>query len=251
MKPAKTNREIIAPETWSELPMGDWLAMEIQHKLDEWCPFMFGYHLLKLGTLSSQLSCSASAIRHQCAIASSGVSLGIIADVDELPIRSGSVDACLLAHLLDFSNDPHQILREAERVLTPDGWIIISGFNPYSLVGLGRLLPNLRRRLPWSARMFSPERVLDWLHLLGFEIVHIEGFAYSTLKRRSRTHGVRDNTGKLCSHRFASTYMLAARKRTIPLTRIQETAWLRRPVMVGGMARLKNPACSNRGNVKY
>lgn len=168
--------------------MGDWLAMEIQHKLDEWCPLMFGYHLLKLGTLSSQLSCAASSIRHQCAVAPEGASLGIIADVDELPIRSGSIDACLLAHLLDFSSDPHQILREVERVLTPDGWIIISGFNPYSLVGLGRLLPNLRRRLPWSARMFSPERVLDWLHLLGFEVVHLEGFAYSTVTRRNRFH---------------------------------------------------------------
>ncbi len=224
--------------------MGDWLAMEIQHKLDEWCPLMFGYHLLKLGTLSSQLSCAASSIRHQCAVAPEGASLGIIAAVDELPIRSGSIDACLLAHLLDFSSDPHQILREVERVLTPDGWIIISGFNPYSLVGLGRLLPNLRRRLPWSARMFSPERVLDWLHLLGFEVVHLEGFAYSTVTRRNRFHFWKEKTGRRCGYRFASTYMLAARKRTIPLTRIREAAWLRRPVMVGGMARLNNPACT-------
>jgi SAM-dependent methyltransferase len=240
VKPAKTNREIIAPENWSELPMGDWLAMEIQHKLDEWCQFMFGYHLLKLGTLSSQLSCSTSTIRHQCALASEGASLGIIADVDELPIRTGSIDACLLAHTLDFSSDPHQILREAERVLTPDGWIIISGFNPHSLVGLGKLLPHLRRRLPWSAQMFSPERVLDWLHLLGFEIVHLEGFTYSSLSRRSWFHFGRENTVRRCGYRFASTYMLAARKRTIPLTRLREAAWLKRPVMVGGMARLKN-----------
>lgn len=229
--------------------MGDWLAMEIQHKLDEWCPFMFGYHFLKLGTLSSQLSCAASAIRHQCAIASEGVSLGIIADVAELPIRSGSVDACLLAHLLDFSQDPHQILREAERVLTVDGWLIISGFNPHSVMGLGRLFPHLRRRLPWSARMFSAERVLDWLHLLGFEVVHLEGFAYSVFNRRNRSHLGRENIPRRCGHRFASTYMLAARKRTIPLTRIQEAAWLRRPVMVGGMARLKNSACIKKESI--
>lgn len=239
MKPAKTNREIIAPENWSELPMGDCLAMEIQHKLDEWCPFMFGYHLIKLGTLSSQLSCAASTIRHQCAIASEGAALGIIADVSELPIRSGSVDACLLAHTLDFSKDPHQILREIERVLTPDGWIIISGFNPYSLIGLGKLLPSLRRRIPWSARMFSPERVLDWLHLLGFEVVHLEGFTYSALKRRGKLMVGKEKPARRCGYRFASSYMLAARKRTIPLTRIQEVAWLKRPVMLGGMARLK------------
>jgi SAM-dependent methyltransferase len=240
VKPAKTNREIIVPENWSELPMGDWLAMEIQLKLDEWCQFMFGYHLLKLGTLSSQLSCAASTIRHQCALASDGAALGIIADVNELPIRTGSIDACLLAHTLDFSRDPHQILREAERVLTPDGWIIISGFNPHSLLGLGKLLPHLRKRLPWSAQMFSPERVLDWLYLLGFEVVHLEGFTYSTFTRRNWFHCSRENTMKRCGYRFASTYMLAARKRTIPLTRLREGAWLKRPVMVGGMARLKN-----------
>lgn len=136
---------------------------------------MFGY-LAEAGDTKQSAFMCCFLDPSSCAVAPEGASLGIIADVDELPIRSGSIDACLLAHLLDFSNDPHQILREVERVLTPDGWIIISGFNPYSLVGLGRLLPNLRRRLPWSARMFSPERVLDWLHLLGFEVVHLEGF---------------------------------------------------------------------------
>lgn len=90
--------------------------------------------------------------------------------------------------------------------------LLSSGFNPYSVVGLGKLLPNLRRRLPWSARMFSPERVLDWLHLLGFEIVHIEGFAYSALKRRNRTHGLRDNTGKRGGHRFCVN-LYAGRKK--------------------------------------
>ncbi|MDD2341917.1 MAG: SAM-dependent methyltransferase, partial [Tolumonas sp.] len=105
---------------------------------------------------------------------------------------------------------------------------------------------HLRRRLPWSAQMFSPERVLDWLHLLGFEVVHLEGFAYSALSRRSRIHCWRENTARRCGYRFASTYMLAARKRTLPLTRIREVAWLKRPVMVGGMARLKNQTRTQR-----
>ena len=238
MKPAKTNREIIAPENWSELPMGDCLAMEIQHKLDEWCPFMFGYHLIKLGTLSSQLSCAASTIRHQCAIASEGAALGIIADVSELPIRSGSVDACLLAHTLDFSKDPHQILREIERVLTPDGWIIISGFNPHSLVGLGRWIPSLRQRQPWHARMFAPARIRDWLELLGFEMVQCELFGFSSFSGNSRIHWWRENLGRDYVPYLASVYVLAARKRTVPLTLEPQRAWRRKPIIVPGMARI-------------
>ena len=236
MKPAKSAQKIEMPSCWGEIPSGDLLAMEIQSRLDEWCPLMFGYHLLKLGNLSSKLSCSASTIRHQSAIGSEGSAIGVIAELDELPIRSNSIDVCLLSHTLDFSTDPHQILREAERVLTQDGWIIISGFNPYSVLGAGKLIPNLRKKLPWSARMFSPERVLDWLNLLGFELVHLEGIPYYSLNKRCR----RENVFRRCGYRFTSAYVLAARKRTIPLNRIQEAAWLRRPVIVGGMARMKD-----------
>lgn len=236
MKPAKSEHKILIPACWSDIPSGDLLAMEIQSRLDEWCPLMFGYHLLKLGNLSSKLSCAASTIRHQTSIGSEGNTIAVMADLDELPIRSNSVDVCLMAHTLDFSRDPHQVLREAERVLTQDGWIIISGFNPYSVVGAGKLIPHLRKRLPWSARMFSPERVLDWLSLLGFELVHLDGIPYSSLSQRCR----RENLIRRCGYRFTSAYVIAARKRTIPLSRIQESAWLRRPVIVGGMARVKD-----------
>jgi SAM-dependent methyltransferase len=238
VKPAKIARNIYTPERWDELPLGAWLAVEIQHRLDEWCPFMFGYHLLKLGALSGELSCSSSTIRHQCTLALAGRGTGVITSLEDLPIKTGSIDACLLAHTLDFSADPHQVLRETERVLTEDGWIIISGFNPFSLVGLGKLMPHVRHRLPWSARMFSPERVSDWLHLLGFEIIYMDGFAYSALTRHSRIHDWRENVGHRCGSRLASIYMIAARKRTIPLTRLPQRIWRKRPVMVGGMARM-------------
>lgn len=238
MKPAKISRQLYLPQHWDELPLGAWLALEIQHRLDEWCPFMFGYHLLKLGSLSGQLSCSSSTIRHQCTLSEQPNPYGVVASLEDLPIRTGSIDACLLAHTLDFSADPHQVLREAERVLTEDGWIIISGFNPYSLVGLGKIIPTLRRRLPWSARMFSPDRISDWLHLLGFEVMYMDGFAYSALSNHSRIHDWREQAGQRCGSRFASIYMMAARKRTIPLTKVPNRFWRKRPVMVGELARV-------------
>jgi SAM-dependent methyltransferase len=238
VKPALTQRQIVPPELWDELPMGEWLAAEIQERLDLWCPLLFGYHLLKLGALSSHLSCSRSAIRHQVSLGLEGAGLGVLGDVAELPIRDAVIDACLLAQTLDYTNDPHQVLREVERVLTADGWLILSGFNPHSLVGLGRLLPFMRRQHPWHARMFSPERIRDWLELLGFELVHYEAFGFSSLSSGSKIHWWRENLGRDYCGYFASVYMLAARKRTIPLTLEPERRWARKPLIVPGMARV-------------
>ena len=55
---------------------------------------------------------------------------------EQLPFDSRSVDIMLLPHTLEFSDDPHQVLREVSRVLTPEGHAVILGFNPFSLWGL-------------------------------------------------------------------------------------------------------------------
>ncbi|MEM8266510.1 SAM-dependent methyltransferase, partial [Morganella morganii] len=47
-----------------------------------------------------------------------------------------------------------------------DGWLVIRSFNPFSLLGLGKLVPGLRRRQPYVSRMFTQMRLLDWLSLL-------------------------------------------------------------------------------------
>ena len=238
MKPALTRRTIKAPLHWTELPMGEWLAAEIQERLNLWCPQLFGYHLLKLGALSSELSCRCSSIRHQSALAAEGERLSLCGELGALPIRDGAIDVCLLAHALDYCADPHQVLCEVDRVLTNDGWVIISGFNPHSLVGLGRWIPSLRQRQPWHARMFAPARIRDWLELLGFEMVQCELFGFSSFSGNSRIHWWRENLGRDYVPYLASVYVLAARKRTVPLTLEPQRAWRRKPIIVPGMARI-------------
>lgn len=87
-----------------------------------------------------------------------------------------SVDVCLLAHTLPWCTDPHRLLREADRVLIDDGWLVISGFNPLSLMGLRKLVPVLRKTPPYNSRMFTLMRQLDWLSLLNFEVLHYSRF---------------------------------------------------------------------------
>lgn len=99
---------------------------------------------------------------------------GLTADPQQLPIASSSVDLVVLPHVLETCADPHLVLREAERVLIPEGQIVISGFNTLSIWRLRQALMRERRRrvagAPWDGRFIGLLRLKDWLHLLGFEL---------------------------------------------------------------------------------
>ena len=99
-------------------------------------------------------------------------------DFDALPFPDNSLDLVLLPHALELARDPHDTLREVERVLRPEGRVVILGFNPASLWGLRQQAGWLRRRLGLGGTPFLPRagefigygRARDWLRLLGFEV---------------------------------------------------------------------------------
>lgn len=87
----------------------------------------------------------------------------------ELPFASTSVDLVVLPHVLEFSANPHQILREVERVLVPEGSVLVTGFNPFSLWGIRRRFAGKPVPPPWHGRYVSVPRLKDWFSLLEFE----------------------------------------------------------------------------------
>lgn len=86
----------------------------------------------------------------------------------QLPFANNSVDLVVLPHVLDFTTHPHQVLREVERILLPEGRVVLTGFNPWSLWGVKRILAG-RTNTPWSGKFFSLPRIKDWLQLMGLE----------------------------------------------------------------------------------
>ncbi len=103
---------------------------------------------------------------------SHSVKISLVHDIDELPFASESIDLIVLPHAFEFAQSPHQILREVNRVLIPEGQVIISGFNPASLWGIRQQFSRLsgNRFLPEYAEFLSLSRLKDWLKLLNFEI---------------------------------------------------------------------------------
>ncbi|MDU6926196.1 class I SAM-dependent methyltransferase [Franconibacter helveticus] len=212
MKPARTPAAFTAPTHWSQLPWGDFYRAALEQQLTPWLGKLYGFHLLKIGNLSAEVSTEACAISHQVNIALQGETLQVKADPLHLPFAEKSVDACLLAHTLPWCPDPHRLLREVDRVLIDDGWLILSSFSPLSLLGIGKIVPFLRRRAPYNSRMFTLMRQLDWLTLLNFEVMHHGNFQVLPWHRQG---------GRLLSTHLPALgcmQLIVARKRTIPLT---------------------------------
>lgn len=212
MKPAKTRQIRPIPTRWAEMPCGELYRDALSHHLQPALAKLYGYHLLKIGSLSAGIETEGCAIAHQVNVGLSGDDLQVVASPLSLPFESKSVDACLLAHTLAWSSDPHRILREVDRVLIDDGWIIISGFNLFSMLGVGKLIPGLRRKMPWNSRMFTTLRLLDWLSLLNYEVVQRSGFQVLPWSR----HGGRVISTHLPA--LGCMNLIVARKRTFPLT---------------------------------
>ncbi|MBV8041298.1 class I SAM-dependent methyltransferase [Pluralibacter sp.] len=212
MKPARIPLTVTAPGHWAEMPWGEYYREALEQQLKPWLTKLYGFHLLKIGNLSAEINTEACAISHQVNVSLGGEPRQVIADPLYLPFAEKSVDACLLAHTLPWCQDPHRLLREADRVLIDDGWLIMTGFNPVSLMGLRKLVPVLRGSMPYNSRMFTLMRQLDWLSLLNFEVLHHGRFQVLPWHRQG---------GKLLSTHLPALgclQLIVARKRTIPLT---------------------------------
>ncbi len=115
-----------------------------------------------------------------------------------LPFPAASLDLLVLPHTLELSADPHAVLREVERVLVPEGRVVISGLNPLSLWGARQARAHLCARLGLSvlgaSRLYLPEagefighwRLRDWLRLLSFEVESCQFGAYRPAVRTDK-----------------------------------------------------------------
>jgi SAM-dependent methyltransferase len=155
-------------DEWFNTAQGDYVLGREQAYFDRTVSDIFGFNALQLGLTGHEfLRGSRMPLRMR---GGDEASVDIRLCYDELPLASESIDLLVLPHILEFSDNPHQILREVERVLMPEGNLIISGFNPFSLWGLRRALGN-KQGYPWCGEFIALKRLKDWLALLGFVVV--------------------------------------------------------------------------------
>lgn len=155
-------------EDWFATPLGQYLQAQELAYHDKAVADIFGFHALQLGMPGVDLL-QANRISHKFRI-DMKPQADVLARFDELPIDTQSIDLLILPHILEFTDYPHRILREVDRVMMPEGRIIITAFNPWSLWGMRRWMRADNRQYPWCGDFISLVRMKDWLSLLGFDV---------------------------------------------------------------------------------
>jgi len=183
---------IISLAEWLRTPVGRYLLAWEQQHLDRAVVDVFGFHALQLG-LPELGALNANRMPHRW-IASDArvldppaddesakpIAVALHCEFEALPFDSQSLDLVVLPHTLELASDPHLALREVDRVLRPEGRVVIVGFNSASLWGLRQRAGHMRRRvglgrqdplfLPSAGEFIGYRRLRDWLRLLSFEV---------------------------------------------------------------------------------
>lgn len=153
---------------WFQSPLGVYLLAQECVWLNQVTPDIFGYHAIQLGLPAFDLL-RESRIVHRVTVSPEVARQPnhVQAQFHELPFDAQSIDLCVIPHVLEFSEIPHEVLREIDRVLRPEGRVLVLGFNPWSLFGTRKLWTS--KGYPWQGQFVSLVRIKDWLQLLGLE----------------------------------------------------------------------------------
>lgn len=186
---------------------------------------LFGYQLLQLGEIGEDLGHLARCpIRHKTLVTLRGAGTrdsALIGDAQQLPVATDSVDAVILPHTLDFAAEPHQVLREVDRVLIPEGRVVIVGFNPFSIWGAWRLFARWRGAVPWCGHFVSYSRLNDWLSLMGLDVERMDVLEFRP-PTRSQRFDVIERLGRQAWPMLAGVYVVRAVKRVARVTPLRE-----------------------------
>ncbi len=195
------DESIIELGAWLQTAPGRYLLAWEQDRLDHAVTDAFGFHALQLGLPELDglranrmphrwVACDSLVIPEAVPLPPPDESLyttqpahdpvSLHCEFDALPFPNASIDLVVLPHALELARDPHHTLREVERVLVPEGRVVIAGFNPTSLWGLRQSAGRMRRGmgfgrgqslyLPRAGEFIGYWRLRDWLRLLGFEV---------------------------------------------------------------------------------
>ncbi len=159
-------------QAWLKTPLGEALLRQEARVVEEALDGMFGEQCLQLGMWGDERTFTRFTRTQRCAViaeSNGNKRPSVIGQLHRLPVASDSVDVVLLPHTLDYSDRPQAILREADRVLTDHGHIVMLGFKTGGLWGVRRLVPGAGLP-PDTVNLIAERRLRDWLQLLDFRV---------------------------------------------------------------------------------
>ena len=227
----------------------DRLEVQLKGSLRE----VFGYQGLQIGNVAPERDLfKSSGLHRRIILDAPGSQADIYGDVLQLPVATDTMKLVMFFNTLDFCDQPHQALREADRVLSADGQLLIIGFNPLSAFGARHALTGWRGNSPWNGRFYSRTRVTDWLSVLNYRVQTSDAVfirppinSEALLRRTRHLESIQPWLGGL-----GGLYILLARKQTVPLTpsRRQWGRQQRPSVSVSSFSRARQNAATRKSD---
>jgi len=216
---------------WLKSALGRYLLAKEKAIYDKNVADIFGFNALQIGMLEVDLLQQSRIPKLLRVDATSG---DVLCETEYLPFDAASIDLVCMPHVLEFSHNPHQTLREVERVLMPEGYVILTGFNPKSAWGVRHWLSQ-SKQYPWCGKTFTAKRIKDWLALLGLEYVagNTEAFILPINDEKwiSRQRCIEEVTTNCCPP-LGGIYYIVAKKRVVNMT-LLKPSWKRSVVKSG------------------
>lgn len=223
-------------ENWFKTSLGQLLLQDEEAELSKIITHYFGYHLLHGGAINYSESLSLSPIRHKVYLELHPSSVSplkgmVKTNIHHLPFLEGSIDLAILSHVLEFEKSPEAVLKEITYTLIPNGYLIIFGFNPYSLWSFyGKLFK--RHSLPWKGKFLSVRQLRSWLKENHCIIDDYKTFSFDLPienQKMRENFSLIKSIGKTCWPTNGAVYCLIARKEIATLTPVQ-IPWRRQGV---------------------
>ena len=240
MDSAASEKSIIALDRWLQTPAGNYVRAWEQACLDELTADIFGFNALQIGMPTIDALAAnrmpnkwLADIRPQLQTAGPPARVVVTLEFSELPFASQSLDLVVLPHVLEFAAEPHQVLREVERVLMPEGQLIVCGFNPVSLWGARQAVGRATGSpyLPPACEFISMPRLKDWLKLLNMGVNQSHFGCYAPACKTQhwlQRYAFMDRAGARWWPYFGAVYMVQAIKRVKGM-RLIGPAWTKNP----------------------
>ncbi len=224
-------------QEWLQSPLGAALLRQEIRVVEEALDGIFGEQCLQLGRWGESHTFTRFARTQRCSLIAETLTGRpcAVGELHRLPVESDSIDVVFLPHTLDYSDRPHAILREVDRVLRRDGRIIILGFKPGGLWGLRRLIPGAALP-PGADHLISERRLKDWLQLLDMRMENSLRYFFRWPLPGNKARGANawERRGQAWWPELAACYMLSAQKRVSILTPVKPL-WRRKPKVVAGL----------------
>ena len=215
---------------WYETPAGQFALQKLKQKMGEDLSQIFGYFALEAGALLNQHHFLDESRVGTCfSLGRHAKQPSIIADMEALPLDFDSIDLVIANHVLECSPDPHQILREIDRVLVADGHCFFIGFNPLSFWHNRHSFcesPDYKSGISTHTGLSAPHlygvrRVRDWLSLLGWRVNEISYISFRARFMKGKLFKRLDKMekwGSLYWPIFGNLYIIHAQKQVLKMT---------------------------------